>query len=153
MEGNTPPPPRAAAPPSPARADILKALALGASGVLLGRPVLYALAVGGQAGVERALKLLRDELELAMVLAGCTSLAAVGPHMLLPAPGRGVAGGVGCCGGGGGACCGGGCAGSGGAGGGGGGGCGSGCCAGGGGGGECCCRHAGRHTARVASKL
>jgi glutamate synthase domain-containing protein 2 len=50
--------------------DILKALALGADIVLLGRPLLYALAVGGQPGVERALGLIKDELELAMALAG-----------------------------------------------------------------------------------
>lgn len=67
--------------------DILKALAMGASGVLVGRPVLYALALGGQEGVERALQLLKDEFELAMALSGCVSVAAVGPHMLLPAPG------------------------------------------------------------------
>ncbi|PNH05553.1 Peroxisomal (S)-2-hydroxy-acid oxidase GLO5 [Tetrabaena socialis] len=72
---------------------ILKALALGASAVLLGRPVLYGLACGGQAGVERVLGLLRSELELSMALAGCASLADVGPHLLLPAPG-GCGGGV-----------------------------------------------------------
>jgi 4-hydroxymandelate oxidase len=51
--------------------DVAIALALGARGVLLGRPALWALAVGGQAGVERALAILREELELALALLGC----------------------------------------------------------------------------------
>jgi len=67
--------------------DILKALALGAQGVLLGRPVLYALAVGGQEGVERALDLLRQEFELAMALAGCSNLSEISRTMLINAPG------------------------------------------------------------------
>jgi len=66
--------------------DVLKALALGAHGVLLGRPLLYGLALGGQAGVERVLGLLKAELELAMALAGCAKLSDIGPHLLLPAP-------------------------------------------------------------------
>lgn len=53
---------------------MLKALALGASGVLLGRPVLYGLALAGSAGVVRVLRLLQAELELAMALAGCADL-------------------------------------------------------------------------------
>ncbi|GIL72800.1 hypothetical protein Vretimale_4489 [Volvox reticuliferus] len=64
--------------------DVIKALALGASAVLLGRPVLYGLAVGGQAGVERVLQLLRNEIELSMALAGCTSVRDIGPSLLLP---------------------------------------------------------------------
>ncbi|GIL43172.1 hypothetical protein Vafri_986 [Volvox africanus] len=64
--------------------DVIKALALGASAVLLGRPVLYGLAVGGQAGVERVLQLLRNEIELSMALAGCSSVRDIGPHLLLP---------------------------------------------------------------------
>lgn len=63
--------------------DVLKALALGAKAVLLGRPVLYGLALGGQAGVERVLNLLKAELELAMALSGCASLSDIGPHLLL----------------------------------------------------------------------
>ncbi|WP_251091451.1 alpha-hydroxy-acid oxidizing protein [Streptomyces sp. Caat 7-52] len=51
--------------------DVLKALALGASGVLVGRPVLWGLAADGQRGVERILSLLRSQLEDVMVLAGC----------------------------------------------------------------------------------
>ncbi|MEU5839504.1 alpha-hydroxy acid oxidase [Streptomyces diacarni] len=51
--------------------DVLKALARGASGVLLGRPVLHGLAVGGKEGAERTLALLHDELDDALVLSGC----------------------------------------------------------------------------------
>lgn len=54
--------------------DVLKALALGASGVFIGRPVVFSLAVDGEAGVRNVLDMLRNELELAMALAGCTSL-------------------------------------------------------------------------------
>ncbi|MBY0547941.1 MAG: alpha-hydroxy-acid oxidizing protein [Candidatus Obscuribacterales bacterium] len=53
--------------------DILKALALGAKAVLLGRPILWGLGHSGQAGVELVLSLLRQELDLAMVLSGCAS--------------------------------------------------------------------------------
>jgi 4-hydroxymandelate oxidase len=51
--------------------DIVKALALGASAVLLGRPVLWGLALGGADGVGRVLELLRAEFDLALALAGC----------------------------------------------------------------------------------
>jgi 4-hydroxymandelate oxidase len=51
--------------------DIVKALALGAHAVLLGRPYIYALAHSGAQGVAQALRLLRDEFELAMALCGC----------------------------------------------------------------------------------
>ncbi len=50
--------------------DVLKACALGARAVMVGRPVLWGLAAGGEDGVRHVLTLLRDELELAMVLAG-----------------------------------------------------------------------------------
>ncbi len=53
--------------------DIAVALALGARGVLVGRPMLWALAVGGQAGVEHGLRLLRDELENTLALLGATA--------------------------------------------------------------------------------
>jgi 4-hydroxymandelate oxidase len=52
--------------------DVLKALALGAQAVLVGRPVLYGLAVGGEPGVARVLELLRDELARGLALLGCT---------------------------------------------------------------------------------
>lgn len=57
--------------------DVLKALALGARAVLIGRPVLWGLIVNGQTGVEHVLELLRNELELAMVLAGCPNLRSI----------------------------------------------------------------------------
>lgn len=62
--------------------DVLKALALGARAVLLGRPVLHGLAVAGATGVAHVLNLLRSELQAAMVLAGCPRLADIGPHCL-----------------------------------------------------------------------
>ncbi|KAF5834132.1 FMN-dependent dehydrogenase-domain-containing protein [Dunaliella salina] len=64
--------------------DVLKALALGADCVLLGRPVLYGLALAGQEGVERVIGLLKSELELGMALAGCPTLAHIGPQLILP---------------------------------------------------------------------
>jgi 4-hydroxymandelate oxidase len=57
--------------------DVVKALALGARAVLVGRAALYGLAVGGADGVERVLALLREEVELALALSGCTSPADV----------------------------------------------------------------------------
>jgi isopentenyl diphosphate isomerase/L-lactate dehydrogenase-like FMN-dependent dehydrogenase len=62
--------------------DVLKALALGAQAVFVGRPVLWGLAVGGAAGVRGVLELLREELELAMVLAGASGVQGVGPDLL-----------------------------------------------------------------------
>jgi 4-hydroxymandelate oxidase len=62
--------------------DVLIALALGARAVLLGRPVLWGLAVDGEAGATRVLALLRDEVDLALALAGCTSPAEVQPDLL-----------------------------------------------------------------------
>eukprot|EP00963_Diacronema_lutheri_P013096 scaffold2274_cov343-Pavlova_lutheri.AAC.9 len=57
--------------------DVLKCIALGASAVLLGRPVLYGLAVGGQAGVERVLELLHEEIKTGMALLGARSIAEI----------------------------------------------------------------------------
>ncbi|MEO6578073.1 MAG: alpha-hydroxy acid oxidase, partial [Candidatus Limnocylindria bacterium] len=57
--------------------DVLKALALGADLVAVGRPVIWGLATDGADGVRRVLEILRDELELAMALSGCTILAEV----------------------------------------------------------------------------
>jgi 4-hydroxymandelate oxidase len=57
--------------------DILKALALGAQAVLVGRPILWGLGVGGQAGVEKVLAILCEELELAMMLSGAPSIADI----------------------------------------------------------------------------
>ncbi|HRQ89512.1 MAG TPA: alpha-hydroxy acid oxidase [Bacteroidia bacterium] len=55
--------------------DVLKAIALGADAVLIGRPYLHGLAVAGALGVAHVVKMLRIELEVAMVLAGCPTLA------------------------------------------------------------------------------
>jgi len=57
--------------------DVVKALALGARAVLSGRAVLWGLAANGEAGARHVLDLLRDEIELALVLTGCGSPAAV----------------------------------------------------------------------------
>jgi isopentenyl diphosphate isomerase/L-lactate dehydrogenase-like FMN-dependent dehydrogenase len=59
--------------------DVVTALALGARAVLVGRPVLWALAVGGEEGVQRVLELLRAEVELALRLLGCATPEAVTP--------------------------------------------------------------------------
>lgn len=61
----------------------MQALALGASAVLLGRPVLYGLAVGGAAGVQEVLHHLQREFELAMALSGCVAVSDIGPQLLL----------------------------------------------------------------------
>ena len=62
--------------------DVLKALCLGASGVLIGRPCLYALAVGGTEGVRGMLALLREEIALSMSLLGVRRLSELGPDLL-----------------------------------------------------------------------
>ncbi|CAN0081484.1 unnamed protein product, partial [Laminaria digitata] len=54
--------------------DVLKALALGATAVLLGRPVFFSLAVGGKEGVQRMFSVIKDELNAAMALCGCQNL-------------------------------------------------------------------------------
>ncbi|MFQ5703982.1 MAG: alpha-hydroxy acid oxidase [Gemmatimonadales bacterium] len=62
--------------------DVLKALALGARAVLIGRPYVWGLAADGEAGVTRVLELLRDEVELAMALLGCPAVADIsGDHV------------------------------------------------------------------------
>ena len=65
--------------------DVLKALALGATAVLVGRPLIYGLATAGAAGVAHVLRLLRDEFEAAMALTGCRSLADISPSLLFEA--------------------------------------------------------------------
>jgi len=62
--------------------DIFKALALGASAVLIGRPFIYGLATAGAAGVAHVLHLLRSELAMTMVLSGCKTLEAIRPECL-----------------------------------------------------------------------
>jgi len=62
--------------------DVLKALALGAHAVLIGRPILWGLAVNGAAGVLHVLEILRQELTMSMTLAGCPSLASITPELV-----------------------------------------------------------------------
>ncbi len=62
--------------------DVLKALAMGAKAVLLGRPLMWGLALDGEAGVGRVLDILIEEFDLAMALCGCRSLAEVTPDLL-----------------------------------------------------------------------
>jgi (S)-mandelate dehydrogenase len=62
--------------------DVLKALALGADAVMVGRAALYGLAAGGEAGAGHALGLLRVEMERAMTLLGCHVLDELGPPLL-----------------------------------------------------------------------
>ena len=57
--------------------DIVVALALGAEGVLVGRPALWGLAWNGEAGARRALEMLTDELRLALALLGAPDLSAL----------------------------------------------------------------------------
>lgn len=64
--------------------DVFKALALGADAVLVGRPVLWGLATAGAAGAAHVLRLLRDELEVAMAQCGAANLAAITPELLAP---------------------------------------------------------------------
>jgi 4-hydroxymandelate oxidase len=58
--------------------DVLKAIALGAKAVLLGRPILWGLAADGERGISRVLEILRTELDLAMALCGCPSVDDIG---------------------------------------------------------------------------
>lgn len=58
-------------------ADVFKAIAMGASAVMVGRPQMYALAVAGALGVAHMIKTLRDELEVCMAQAGCPTLASI----------------------------------------------------------------------------
>ena len=62
--------------------DIAKALALGARGTLIGRSFLYALAAAGEAGVVKAVEIMRNELRTTLALTGTPTLEAVGPHIL-----------------------------------------------------------------------
>lgn len=62
--------------------DVLKAVALGARAVLVGRPVLWGLCVDGEQGAARVLEILRRELDEAMLLCGCTKLSDIGRWLL-----------------------------------------------------------------------
>jgi 4-hydroxymandelate oxidase len=62
--------------------DVLKALALGAKAVFLGRPILWGLGYDGEQGVTRVLEILRDEFDLTMALCGCRSVAEITRDLL-----------------------------------------------------------------------
>jgi L-lactate dehydrogenase (cytochrome) len=64
--------------------DVLKALALGARCVFVGRPFLYAAAVAGEPGVRHALRILADEVQRDLGLLGLTSLRELGSAQLRP---------------------------------------------------------------------
>jgi 4-hydroxymandelate oxidase len=64
--------------------DILKAIALGARAVLIGRPILWGLSVSGQEGATNILGILRRELDEAMLLCGCTKLTDIQGSLLRP---------------------------------------------------------------------
>jgi isopentenyl diphosphate isomerase/L-lactate dehydrogenase-like FMN-dependent dehydrogenase len=68
--------------------DVVKALALGASACMIGRPHLWGLAVGGEAGVARVLDIYRREIDRAMGLCGATRIADLGPELIFRRPRR-----------------------------------------------------------------
>jgi 4-hydroxymandelate oxidase len=61
--------------------DVLKALALGAKAVLVGRPILWGLTVAGSAGVQHVLEILQSEFDVAMALSGCARLQDIDPSL------------------------------------------------------------------------
>lgn len=63
--------------------DVLKALALGARGVFVGRPVLWGLSVGGEEGVRNVLHILKKELDAALALSGCSNLSDISPSLVV----------------------------------------------------------------------
>ena len=63
--------------------DVVKALALGANAVMVGRSTLYGVAAGGEAGASRALAIYRDEISRVLALLGCVGLGEVGPQHIL----------------------------------------------------------------------
>ncbi|MDB5809061.1 MAG: mdlB [Betaproteobacteria bacterium] len=62
--------------------DVVKALALGANAVMVGRSTLYGVAAGGEAGAARALEIYRDEIHRNMALLGCNTIGELGPQCL-----------------------------------------------------------------------
>jgi (S)-mandelate dehydrogenase len=62
--------------------DVVKALALGAHAIMLGRAPLYGLAAGGEAGVHKALKVMTNEIDRVLGHLGCRSIGELGPHLL-----------------------------------------------------------------------
>ncbi len=70
--------------------DVLKAIALGAQGTMIGRPYLYGLGALGEAGVTRCLEIIHRELDLTMAFCGRTDIRDVDRGILLPPPERGA---------------------------------------------------------------
>lgn len=70
--------------------DVVKALALGARAVLVGRPYLYGLAAAGQSGVERVLEILEEEMARTMSLLGCSDVRNLDASWLQPTAWRGL---------------------------------------------------------------
>jgi 4-hydroxymandelate oxidase len=66
--------------------DVFKALALGATAVLVGRSYIWGLASAGALGVAQVIRLLRDELEMTMALAGCASIQDIARRGAAPLP-------------------------------------------------------------------
>lgn len=64
-------------------ADVVKALALGARACLIGRPWLWGLAVGGEAGVAQVLEMFRSEIDRVMGLSGLSTIGEIGPELIL----------------------------------------------------------------------
>jgi isopentenyl diphosphate isomerase/L-lactate dehydrogenase-like FMN-dependent dehydrogenase len=67
-------------------ADVIKALALGARAVLVGRPLIWGLAVGGAEGAQRVLEILLDELDRGLALAGAPRAQELDRRFVCPAP-------------------------------------------------------------------
>jgi len=62
--------------------DVIKAIALGADACLIGRPQLWGVAIGGQAGVEKVLTILREEIDMAMALCGVSSIPEISRQLI-----------------------------------------------------------------------
>jgi L-lactate dehydrogenase (cytochrome) len=63
--------------------DVMKAMALGAKGTYIGRAYVYGLGAGGEAGVTRALEIIKSELDITMGLCGETDITKAGRHNLI----------------------------------------------------------------------
>jgi L-lactate dehydrogenase (cytochrome) len=63
--------------------DVMRALALGAKGCLIGRAYIFGLGAGGQAGVARAIEIIRKELNVTMALTGVSSIREIGRHVVM----------------------------------------------------------------------
>jgi isopentenyl diphosphate isomerase/L-lactate dehydrogenase-like FMN-dependent dehydrogenase len=67
-------------------ADVVKAIALGAKAVLIGRPIFWGLAFDGQEGVMRVLDILREEMEITMAKCGRPTIASIDSTVMVKAP-------------------------------------------------------------------